>query len=196
MQPNLDTPDVTAGARALRVLLGDMLGDDLELRQMAWAVLQAAAGAEPVSHTPGDGSPLALPRVAGTAQLDLSRALLGMDSEVLGETLRELVFTGDGYGCYSTFDVRDGAQPWPERQRAAFWQALEHTDAEDVAELARLGSGYTVQIGALNVGVCWYWDGDGVLAFAVTDGHTRRVVVNTDCKKDYGWDDKTPGQAA
>lgn len=34
-----------------------------------------------------------------------------------------------------------------------------------------------------NTVVAWYWDGEGILFFA----HDGKAVINTDCKKESGW---------
>jgi hypothetical protein len=119
--------------------------------------------------------------------------LAGLSPDVAGELLRELTFVGEGYGCYSTFEVRDGAVQWGEESRRKFWLQLEDPNDDEASEraleLAGWGEGYTYTLGPVVVNVCWYWDGDGCLAFQVRGPDFERVVENTDCKKSYGWNE-------
>lgn len=122
----------------------------------------------------------------------LARALLCLHADDLGETLRALTFPDGGIGCYSTFDVRRPERKWRRARRLELWTMLGYDDPDDpgrVGECADLGEGYTWQLDDLVVSVCWFWDGDGTLVFDARDGCKRRVLVNTDCRKDYGWED-------
>jgi hypothetical protein len=115
------------------------------------------------------------------------------NADACGEMLRALVFPGPGFGCYESFDVRDGAESWDDARLNSFWDGHLGADplwafTED--ELAGLASGHTITIGALRVDVSWLWDGDGTLCFRVWDGDIPvRGLYNTDCKKDYDWKD-------
>lgn len=130
----------------------------------------------------------------------LASAILDLEANELGETLRALTFPDEGYGCYSTFEVRRPALKWSRGRCLAFWVSLGYDDNDDpddldrAGECADLGEGFTWQLDGLTVGVCWFWDGDGTLAFDARAGRSRRFVVNTDCKKDYGWDDVEVGR--
>lgn len=126
----------------------------------------------------------------------LGEMVVRASDDVLGELLRDVIFTGEGYGCYSTFDVRDDAREWSEAERREFWAAIYNRDiAYEADELPQLieeatamGKGYTWPLGDLAVECCWYWDGDGTLCFRVLDGEdVLRFISNDDCKKDYGW---------
>lgn len=123
----------------------------------------------------------------------LAEAILNLDADDLGETLRALTFTGEGIGCFSTFEVRRPASRWGRALRVALWTALDYDDPDDadrVSECADLGEGYTWKLDDLLVHVCWFWDGNGTLVFDARSGRARRLIVNTDCKKDYGWEDE------
>lgn len=122
----------------------------------------------------------------------LARALLALHAGDLGETLRALTFRGEGIGCYSTFDVRRPSLRWKRRRRLELWTALGYDDPDDpdrVSECADLGEGYTWKLDDLLVNACWFWDGDGTLVFDARAGRMRRLIVNTDCKKGYGWEE-------
>lgn len=117
------------------------------------------------------------------------RLLREVDSNVVGELLRDLTFLGEGYGCYSNFSVRSGARKWYPRQRRDWWQALG-VDEECLDEVAFLGEGYTFDLDGYLIDVCWFWDGDGTLTFCVSrEADVLRTLYNGDCKKDYGWRD-------
>lgn len=117
--------------------------------------------------------------------------------DVLGELLRDLTFVGEGFGCYSTFDVRDDAREWSEEDRRTFWRWCNRADRhfepgeldEIIEDATKMGSGYSWMLGELVIDCCWYWDGDGTLCFRVLNEAEGvvRLVVNDDCKKDYRW---------
>lgn len=144
-------------------------------------------GAESVSPCPTCGRPIE--DVAAT------RIVLASGStDSVGELLRGLTFVGGGYGCYENFDVRPDAVEWDSAKRRRFWLNLGYSEADhsydQAAECADMGSGYTWRLGNIQVDVCWYWDGDGTLAFILSDGpQPFRILVNNDCKKDYRWED-------
>lgn len=126
----------------------------------------------------------------------LTKAVMWMESaDAFGELLRELTFPGEGYGCYSTREVRGHAVEWPRQRRVEFWRTIGYCDPdypEGLAEQADSGEGYTWKLDDLTVHVCWFWDGDGVLAFDARAGDLRRVVINGDCKKYYRWEEVEP----
>lgn len=106
--------------------------------------------------------------------VDLAKA----SPDTVGEYFREACFTDKGLGCYSNFDVKDNWKPVPITR--------------DVEELLQLYPEEGLTVCAYKDDVtgtiaAWYWDGDGVLAFKLPNG---RVVINTDCKKDYYWKDR------
>ena len=122
------------------------------------------------------------------------RILRMADPCAVGEILRELTFVGMGYGCYSTFDVRDGAREWTREQRYDYWIALGYEDDEEwgkvATEAADNGQGYTYELDGYRIDVCWEWDGDGTLTFVVRrDGEILRCLYNGDCKKANRWVD-------
>jgi hypothetical protein len=116
------------------------------------------------------------------------------EDNAVGELLRDVTFTGDGYGCYSTFEVRSDAREWHELERTDYWRARHAGEDDYIEELASeeaaLGSGYTYTFANHRIDVCWYWDGDGHLEFLVydPDGDPMRRLYNTDCKNAYHWD--------
>jgi hypothetical protein len=107
------------------------------------------------------------------------------DPNLVGELLRAQTFTehdpsNGPFGCYTTFVVRDDATPWAPEQLEAFYAA--YTDESPDA------SGYTFRLDDLIVDCCWFWDGDGVLCYAVWRGSELvRAIENWDCKKNYVW---------
>lgn len=109
--------------------------------------------------------------------------------------LREVTFPGDGYGCYSTFEVREAARKWAHRERVNWWRGFGYGDDEEsgttAKEAADMGAGYSYEIGGYQINVCWFWDGDGILTFEVCDstGYVLRRLENNDCKKSYRWED-------
>ncbi len=114
-----------------------------------------------------------------------------------GEFLRNVVFDQSlgEFGCYQTFetnpDLTAGDQAWREK----FWQLLGYqnsiypTNGDDIIEMAQMGNGGELVFADCIVHACWFWDGDGCLAFIVFDltGSVIFELINTDCKKDYIW---------
>lgn len=105
--------------------------------------------------------------------------------DVLGELLRDLTFdTQPGeVGCYNTFDLKPG-----------FVKNEDNQSKETIAEIMGLDEvdARTLQIyenESLQLLVAWFWDGDGTLFFEVEDGDDIVRVINTDCKKDYCWEE-------
>ncbi len=126
------------------------------------------------------------------------------DPNVVGELLREITFVtprDDDFGCYTTFEVRDDASRISDSEREDFWrkkigdspgigwgwdsgeEALEH----EIHERLQMGEGWWFVYQDLKIECHWYWDGDGVLYFKLTDPNTSIQFVNSDCKKNYGW---------
>jgi hypothetical protein len=103
----------------------------------------------------------------------------------LGEALRAITFVGDGFGCYSDFNVRTDATPWSREQIKSFVG-----DNDDSDFIVKAAEGYTFQEGGVTIDAFWYWDGDGTLQFRVKEGgKVIREVTNTDCKQDCGWEE-------
>lgn len=107
-----------------------------------------------------------------------------MPVDTCGEVLRAFTFVGEGFGCYRNFDVRPDAAHIDEDKQAAFWRLLGYEDPDECADM---GDAYSFRALGLEIEVYWYWDGDGTLAYLIGDSQPLRCVVNTDCKKDYGW---------
>lgn len=128
-----------------------------------------------------------------------------MDANVLGEFLREITFVGEGYGCYSTFDVRADATELPQEYCKDFFRQHAGDRAyfdEDYEGIVFIGHRFALD--DVVIEVIWYWDGDGCLVFRLfpidwmdwhdpvaqaTDRHPARVVMNNDCKKSYNWEE-------
>ncbi len=119
-------------------------------------------------------------------------AALPADANAAGEYLRGLTFTGEGYGCYETFDVReDGTHVnWAERRRIATLLCPDAED-DDLDDEAQRSFSVRFQLAeGTSVTAWWLWDGDGHLAFVIGPADSPdRVLSNTDCKKPYMWED-------
>jgi len=96
----------------------------------------------------------------------------------LGEILRELTFTSQGYGCYENFIVREEFVEISNYEGANLldYDCAQEAIDSDIAEHARAYSNGTWN-------VAWYWDGDGSLVF----WNDEFAIINEDCKKDYTW---------
>lgn len=105
------------------------------------------------------------------------------DPNVLGEILRCWAFPGEGYGCYSTFDVRAEFVKRPISNREFFLimgqPPDEWWDDGDVFERAS----WFAHPNGIEVG--WFWDGDGTLVFLVPE--IDGVLSTTDCKHNNEW---------
>jgi hypothetical protein len=127
------------------------------------------------------------------------------DTNAQGEMLRGIVFDqsqGD-YGCYTTFDTNNGFAYGDEDYRRAFWAEFafpvdlrwqndpwnDGLDEDEIDEMARDGDGGQIIFADCVVHTCWHWEGDGTLAFMITDhdGNILCEYTNTDCKKSYTW---------
>lgn len=130
------------------------------------------------------------------------------DVAAVGELLRSVTFVGEGLGCYSNFDVRDDAVEWPEERRRTFYDVAHNSagfvdpdepewDEARQAELeleVKGGQSYSFKIDGFDIDVTWYWDGDGVLAYAIWEGpELVRTLLNSDCKKSNYWFDEYGG---
>ena len=132
------------------------------------------------------------------AQIMTDYAQVAFDHpDALGEILRAWAFPGNEYGCYSTFEVREDLMPvragrrefeflWgrpfdDEKNDINGWCSI---DAEEIERVRWFKHPSGIEMG-------WHWDGDGTLAFFIPeliDEYHNGCVVNSDCKKDYGWE--------
>jgi hypothetical protein len=112
-----------------------------------------------------------------------------LDADMFGEILRKKSFQDNGFGCYSTFDMRP--QFYQHTEGALFEKAinmiLNHDygsefDDEDKQELASRIMVYYSECD--DILVAWYWDGDGTLLV----GTGGKFSINSDCKKDHYWE--------
>lgn len=123
------------------------------------------------------------------------RLLESADPCEIGEILREWAFPGQGYGCYSTFEVRPECQqvkasprefamlwgrPYEGNQRPdpSGWSSI---DAEEIERIVWHKHPNGIEFG-------WHWDGDGTLAFYVPELLRHGILHNGDCKKADEWD--------
>lgn len=116
--------------------------------------------------------------------------------DAIGEILRAWAFTGEGTGCYSTFDVRPEfvAVPPTIREFGFLWgrdfreddinpSDWGYCDTDAIKEISWFKHSNGIEMG-------WHWDGDGSLAFYVPeleDEWFNGVVCNHDCKCDHDW---------
>jgi hypothetical protein len=114
----------------------------------------------------------------------------------LGEILRAWAFVGDGYGCYSTFELRpefEEVKPFCHEFKKLFGRPYSADTREtgwgdpDPWYLERMS--WFKHPNGIEVG--WLWDGDGTLCFYIPeleDDFIDGTLTNSDCKKDHGWE--------
>ena len=103
----------------------------------------------------------------------------------LGEKLRNWCFVGEGTGCYSNFELREGfSSISPESELGKKLLALLEYDEEFYEVEGYKPTPYLYVHEAEQVFLAWYWDGDGTLLV----GRNGQWVINTDCKTDYCWE--------
>lgn len=128
--------------------------------------------------------------------LDEYAQTLKQHPDAVGEVLRSWAFVGEGFGCYSNFDIRIEFQPKEVGYRefkmlmGREFEIVSASDwgGEDDEEL-RQAIRWFVHPNGIEMG--YYWDGDGTLLFYIPElvkGEFDGSVVNTDCKKNYGWE--------
>lgn len=116
--------------------------------------------------------------------------------DALGEILRAWAFVGEGFGCYSTFEVRPEfnlVEAGPREFRFLWGRDYRrgdtkknswgYCDADALKEISWYAHPCGIEMG-------WHWDGDGNLAFYVPeleDKHYDGSLHNSDCKKNYDW---------
>lgn len=126
------------------------------------------------------------------------------DPDQLGELLRSFIFVGNpgDVGCYTTFETIEPIKTYDEKEKLAFWDSVGcvyhlnqedttyeeiHSSEEDNRELTNISDVFLFQVGDVKVEAGWAWNGDGTLAFTLSNDSSFRAVINTDCKKSYGW---------
>ena len=123
------------------------------------------------------------------------------DADEFGEILREYCFKKKK-GCYTCFGLVAGfrAVPKDSEQGRTLLDKLGYSRESLLSTLRAYSSReeykrqaimdfkdmYERSVLASNgvIAVAWYWDGDGTLLFQ----DESRAAINTDCKKDYGWE--------
>lgn len=112
------------------------------------------------------------------------------DPNSLGELLRNWAFKEE-YGCYSCFDLIDGFSGVEVTPRE--FKMMWHRDYNPESTGEYWGDPDSWYIKRISwhkhwcgIEVGWFWDGDGTLLFYVPE--INAVVMNTDCKKSYGWE--------
>lgn len=109
--------------------------------------------------------------------MSLTQQVLSLtkDPNIIGEILRDKFFKQNRqkgcFGCYSTFELRENVIKLPDFVEVD----KDFSDITTTWTRAKLD----------DVEMRYYWDGDGVLEFHLSDGG---LVFNDDCKKDYRWE--------
>jgi hypothetical protein len=101
-----------------------------------------------------------------------------IDPQILGELLRNLTFTDDGFGCYENFDVREGFVPITDIPKFFYKEPVHEYNSAMFDDTIGVKA-YT----NLEWNVYWQWDGDGTLIFEIGDFY----LYNDDCKKALRW---------
>lgn len=106
------------------------------------------------------------------------------DADSLGEILLKYTFIGEGRGCYSNFDLNPKFRLWTQGKDQFsdnfLGEQMYYEEDEYLEETNRIQSYMDPE---LELGVIWYWCGDGSLIFKFGD----ILIENTDIKKSYGW---------
>src|SRR5574338_1509021 len=87
-------------------------------------------------------------------------------------------------GCYETFDWQRDVEPLPSLLIDDDHNHPLDQEPDDLCWACSSDGAKWTRGRKDGIECRWYWDGDGVLAFGLPDGHW---LVNYDCKKDYGW---------
>ncbi len=118
------------------------------------------------------------------------------DPNVVGEILRRLIF-GSELGAYYSFTPAVKTTAWDQARLARVLEDLTGLAGDELEFLLSNGDGFTCQLGELTVETCWFWDGDGTLAFQIKhDGQVHCTLVNSDCKKPNRWESHDDNQIA
>ena len=114
--------------------------------------------------------------------------------DIFGEALRQGCFDGSKGECPAAgpYNLVEGFEPVDPRsdlgqkllETLADEERMEDNDPFDVEEFLADYPGTQAYSNGL-IHIAWYWDGDGTLLFVVPSENI--AVINSDCKKDYGW---------
>lgn len=110
-----------------------------------------------------------------------------------GEMLRSNFFVGEGFGCYSTFELRpefrivDKESPLGKTAlRCLFSDFYWYSEPESLEYKTEVSRAHI--FATQNHVVAWWWDGDGTLVVGdINAGSISRAAINDDCKKDRYW---------
>lgn len=102
--------------------------------------------------------------------------LHSLPADVVGELCRALFWPKE-YGCYSNFDYGEDVIVYPSEIE------LMETDPNGYGPMMDITWNRAKWKGIITC--MWFWEGDGHLEFIFPDGS---AVVNSDCKKDHGWE--------
>lgn len=119
-------------------------------------------------------------------------------SNNIGEYLRAIAFAEhDGeseVGGYTTFAVRADARPLTDSEFQELHfpgvdeKLLDQDDLDDLAEVKKIAHTGVFDHQGLTIKMLSYYDGDGVITFAVYQDDKLVVMFsNNDCKKNYRW---------
>jgi hypothetical protein len=106
--------------------------------------------------------------------------------DFFGEVLRAFSFVSP-VGCYTCFELLPRFEEIknPKIKKEYLKRIFPSFDEEEIEEDLKFFNLFFHP--KYNLFVGWVWDGDGTLYFKLEDKHTTIEVMNTDCKKDYGW---------
>lgn len=119
------------------------------------------------------------------AQLVAEKAF--RNPNIFGEAIREAVFVGTGFGCYMSFDLLPEFKEIEDddlSEKLLLLLAGDDPDAETPAEMITDYAPNLFSNGQVHI--AWYWESDGTLL--VVSEELKIAAINTDCKKDYGWE--------
>lgn len=200
---NMNTKDSAVSCELADAVITNV-SEILEDNRTVGAAIHLADGRELLVRLNGEDSILEIVgKVVPPAVSVPTGPLLTLSANVVGEMLRETVFGSEDFGCYTTFDVKVDARLWDDLETIAYWRDrlnwlgedpldpdFERFCVSEYASMVKAGQGLNFEVGTLTVDCAWYWDGDGVLTFdIISQGKTVRRLHNTDCKKDYRWED-------
>ncbi len=80
-------------------------------------------------------------------------------------------------------DIPTGVEPWTDEKTRKLFSDTDIRLFENDHPW-----GFTTQVEDIAVDIAVYWDGDGTMVMRLRqEGSVEVTLVNTDCRKDYGW---------